>query len=153
MTSYITSDVVDFIKKQTIAVFNQFTKGHEDDNKLLRQQYAEIVKKIERLEERFVNEEIKGDLYSKFSEKFRLEKSEIEKNLLKSSEKVSNLEECVDLAVDFAMKMPLGWLSADYYTQQRIQYLLFPEGMRYDKETGKCRTFRINKLFVYVAYF
>jgi hypothetical protein len=68
----------------------------------LQTQYTEINKKIERLEERFIEEEINPDLYSKYAEKYRIERKEIEANLLKASKQVSNLEECVDIAIGFA---------------------------------------------------
>ena len=148
----ITVELIDLIRKQTIATFNQLTEGHQDAYQLLQTQYKEINKKIERLEERFIEEEIKPDLYSKYAEKYRSEKKEIEAHLLKASQQVSNLEECVDMAIGFATKLPFKWLSADYFTKQQIQFLIFPEGMSYDKQTDRCRTKRVNTVFAYIAY-
>ena len=85
-------EFIDLIKKQTIATFNQLTKGQEDEYVVLQKQLQELMQKIDRLEERFINEEINGELYNKYYEKFSLEKKELEKNLLKASKQVSNLE-------------------------------------------------------------
>ena len=148
----INIELIDLIKKQAIATFNQLTKGNEDAYHLLQKEHLEINKKIERLDERYIEEEINGELYARYSEKYRAEKKEIEANLLKASQKVSNLEECVDTAIGFATKWPSKWLSADYFTKQRIQFLLFPEGMTYNKQTDECRTSRVNTVFAYIAY-
>ena len=110
------------------------------------------MQKINRLEERFIEEEINADLYKKFSEKYVLEKREVEEHLLKASKQVSNLEECVDMTIDFTAKMPFKWQSANYYTKQQIQFLVFPEGIRYNRKTDQCRTTSVNAVFAYIAY-
>jgi hypothetical protein len=79
--------------------------------------------------------------------------SKIEKNLMKLSRQVSNLDDGVGTAIKFTLELPLKWVSADYNTRKRIQYLLFPEGIRYSKKTDECRTPRINTLFSYIVYY
>ncbi|HZY40333.1 MAG TPA: recombinase family protein [Mucilaginibacter sp.] len=145
-------DLINLIKQQAIATFNQFTKGNEDACIQLQEQYKELKKKINRLEERFIEEEINADLYNKFAAKYADELKEIEAQLAKASNKVSNLDECIDLAVNFALNLPKKWLSADYSTKQRLQFLVFPEGISYSRETDRCRTTRINSVFSYIAY-
>ena len=148
----VADDLLQLIKRQTVATFNQFTKGHEDAYHQLLQQHAELKKKIIRLEERFIEEEINAELYNKYIVKYTDELKEIEPQLLKASNKVSNLEECIDTAINFAVNLPSRWLSADYYTKQRLQFLVFPEGISYDRANDKCRTKRINSVFSYIAY-
>ena len=145
-------DVLKLIKQQAIATFNQFTKGHEDSYTLLQKKHTELITKIARLEERFIEEDITSELYYKYIAKYNEEKEEVEQNLQKASEKVSNLSECVDLAIKFATDMPKKWLSADYHTKQRLQYLLFPEGITYERETDQSRTTRINSVFLHLAH-
>jgi len=43
------------------------------------------------------------------------------------------------------------WISSDYYEKQQLQYLVFPEGMLYDKKNNAVRTNRINTLFREIA--
>ena len=145
-------ELITLVKQQAIATFNQFTKGNEDARQLLHEQYKELKKKTDRLEERFIDEELNAELYNKFAAKYADELKEIEEKLTKASNKVSNLEECVDLAVNFALNLPKKWLSADYVTKQRLQFLLFPEGISYDRKTDRCRTDRINSVFMYFAH-
>ncbi len=141
------------IKAQSIASFNQLTKGLEDQNQLLHQQYGEVKKKIDRLEERFIEEEITSELYNKYFEKYRLEKAEIEKNLEQSPKGTSNLAECVDMTLNFVAKVPNNWMLADYLTRQQIQNLIFPDGLVYSKKNDGVLTQRINSMFLQVAYF
>ncbi|WP_424546095.1 recombinase family protein [Sphingobacterium siyangense] len=146
-------DVIELIKRQTIAVFNQMTSGKQDDYDYLQKAHKDVLKKIDRLEERYIEEELNSELYNKFQKKYSEERSEIEEKLMKLSRQVSNLDDCIDFVIKFGRKLALKWNSADYNTKQRIQFLLFPEGIRYSKKTDRCRTFRINSVFLYIAYF
>ncbi|MBL7706856.1 MAG: recombinase family protein [Taibaiella sp.] len=141
------------IRKQATATFNQLNEDSGEDYKQLELQHKEVSQKLLRLEERFIEEEINKDLYERYSEKYSLEKKEIEKNLKNQVQRVSNLEEYVDLATEFASKMASGWDSSDYITKQAIQNLIFPEGMYYNKKKNKCRTTRVNILFSYIAHY
>jgi len=125
----------------------------EGDTHNLQQQYNSLNAKIERLEERYIEEEITAELYHKFSSKYKEEKREIEKKLLDATKQVSNLEECVEMTMGFASEMATRWHSADYSTKQDIQFLLFPQGISYDKKSDRCRTSRINIPLAYLAYF
>jgi site-specific DNA recombinase len=146
------SDVLHLIKQQAIATFNQYSKGYIDQNTVLQQQYTEVQKKIARLEERLIAEEIPSELYYKYMAKYNEEKEAMETTLSKATFKMSNLDECVNNAVDLAINLPKRWLSADYNIKQRLQNLVFPEGIFYNRITDKCRTPRINTVFLYLAY-
>lgn len=124
-------ELVTLLKTQTIATFNQLMQGQKDDEQVLLKQYEELKKKVNRLEERYIEEEINGELYNKFSAKYTEEKKEIEKSLKNLPQGVSNLDECIQIGFDFMAKAQEMWKLGDYYTKQAIQYLLFPEGIRY----------------------
>ncbi|WP_367273642.1 recombinase family protein [Elizabethkingia anophelis] len=145
-------DIIEMIKRQTVAAFNQLTATRQDDYKHLHEKHTEIVTRINRLEERYIEEEIGGDLYHKYRDRYETERAEIEGKLRKLSQQVSNLEESIKFALKFALEMPLKWVSADYNAKQRLQFLLFPEGITYCKKTDECRTPRINVVFSYIAY-
>ncbi|WP_293785660.1 hypothetical protein [uncultured Pedobacter sp.] len=95
----------------------------------------------------------KDEFLKKYSKKYSQEISEIERNLMSLSSKKSNLEKCVDLALEYAVDLPLKWVSADYHTKQQMQILLFPQGISYSKKTDESRTTMINSVFLYIAYF
>jgi hypothetical protein len=56
------------------------------------------------------------------------------------------------VAIDFAINLPKKWLLASYHIKQRLQFLLFPEGITYNRENDQSRTTRINSVFLYLAY-
>ena len=135
-----------------IATFNQLTQGSDDEAGLLKNQLNDITQKMERLEERFILEEINSELYAKYTEKYRAEKMAIEQNLENSNSKISNLEECIDKAFYYSSNLPSMWTSANYSVKQKIQFLLFPEGICYSKQKDQYLTTRINSVFASIAY-
>ena len=106
--------------------------------------------KLERLEERFVFEEINMAQYQKFKSKLTLEKNE----KLKFSEKVgfnlSNLEKALDIALNCAPKLSSLWAKGNLNEKRKIQKMIFPEGIEYDRKTDKYRTLRVNSFFSYI---
>ena len=145
-------DVLALIKQQAIATFNQYTQGYQDAYIVLQQKQQELTKKIVRLEERLIEEELPSELYYKYVAKYNEEKEVIEEAIAKATVQVSNLDECIDSAIDFAVNLPKKWLSASYHIKQRLQFLLFPEGISYNRENDMSRTSRINSVFLYLAY-
>ena len=67
-----------------IATYNQLNKGKEETCVTLRNQIKEIDKKLERLEERLIIEEIDRAMFDKYLDKFIKEKQEIKKQLVES---------------------------------------------------------------------
>jgi hypothetical protein len=96
--------------------------------------------------------EINSDLYNKYAAKYHEERREIEGLLLKAAGRVSNLQKSIDTALCLASKVAFKWRTGSYYTKQRIQFLLFPSGINYNKKNDGCRTERINFVFLYLAY-
>jgi len=148
----LSSEVLHLIKQQAIATFHQHTKGYQDEYIVLQQKQRELETKIARLEERLIAEELPSELYYKYVAKYNEEKEVIEEQLSKGAVQVSNLDACIDTALDFAINLPKKWLSASYHIKQRVQFLLFPEGMSYNRENDLSRTPRINSVFLYLAY-
>ena len=146
-------DFLELLKNQVVATFNQLTKNKEADSLELRKSYDQIKNKVDRLEERYIEEEVSKELYSKYYEKYSQEKNEIEQSLMALANKSSNLVKCVELALEYATQLPSKWVSGDYHTKQQLQSLLFPKGMSYDKKNDKVRTNEINFVFLYIAYF
>jgi len=58
-----------------------------------------------------------------------------------------NLEKVLNIAENISQL----WISSDYYEKQKLQYLVFPEGMLYDKKNDAVQTNRINTLFHKIA--
>ena len=96
-------DTVTMIKRQTVAVFNRLTAGKQDDYQQLQREHSQIVKKINRLEERYIEEEIGSELYHKYRDRYGKEKDEIEGKLARLSRQASNLDDSIGFVIKFAL--------------------------------------------------
>lgn len=63
----------------------------------------------------------------------------------------SNLEKAIEKGLKYAENLHQMWVSADYCNKQKLQYLLFPVGMSYDKENNTVLTTSVNTLFSEIA--
>ena len=112
-----------------------------------RNKLIEINTKLDRLEERFVFEEITQTQYEKFKQKLDLEKHQIEENLHNGGFDLSNLEKAIELALQYSLQLPSLWSSGDLEVKRGIQNMVFPEGILYDFKNGSYRTTRVNSIF------
>lgn len=140
----------DLIKRQMIALYNQSKEDQHSTRETSENQLQEISKKLERIEERFMNEEISKELYDKYTLKLNEERKQIQQILARSENPVSNLEEKINHIIEMAGKLSIYWGSANYVIKQKLQYLLFPEGIRYNRKTDQCRTNKINGVFLQI---
>lgn len=64
---------IPLFKLQMKTIYSQINEDRDKINEAFQKQLMKIKKKTERLEERYINEEITTDLYSKFNTKFKQE--------------------------------------------------------------------------------
>jgi site-specific DNA recombinase len=146
-----TEGVKSLVVNQVVSTYNNANKEKEGDQEAVKRQIVEVGKKLERLEERLILEEITLELYNKYSGKLKAEIVEMERGLLKTNKKVSNLQDCVKKALLFCAKLPTVWRLLAYKDKQIFQNLIFPDGISFNKKNGECRTTKINSAFLYIA--
>ena len=138
------------IKDVMLNTFKKQQKETFEEIEINKKAINSIDKKLERLEERFVFEEINKAQYQKFKSKLTLEKNE----KLKFSEKVgfnlSNLKKALDIALNYAPKLSSLWTNGNLNEKRKIQKMIFPEGIEYDRKTDQYRTLRVNSFFSYI---
>ena len=134
-------------KKQLIATWKKGNKDKAERVDFLKRNRAQIVKKLERLEERFVEEEISKELYEKYQAKYEANLAEIDLEMDRVSEKLSNPRELIQFATEIGQNIAKLWDSGVANLRQRIQEMVFPDGLAYDKESNKYLTPRINTIF------
>ncbi len=140
------------IKKEILFNLSKFSQQRQQESLNYKSQLIAVNNKIDRLEERFILEEITKEQFLKFSDKFKQERLEINKQLEKCAVKVSNLEKSVENLMSFSSNLPSLWTSSTYTDKLKLQKLVFPKGIRYNKENQQCRTVEINPLFSYIAH-
>ena len=139
------------IKKLMLEKIKARLSNAVDESKLLRKTITEKKGQLESLEEKFIMGEITKELYNKYSirynDEIQLLNSELEKSYIKSS----NFEKAVEKCLEIAQNISSAWNSAGFENKQRLQKLVFPEGIGYNKEEGVVRTSKINSLFSEIA--
>ena len=108
--------------------------------------------KLEGVEEQFVTGEIDQVLYTKYRDKFRENIRQIESELDSSRNQLSNLEKAVEKCLEMTLDLPSLWRKSNFPRKQRIQNLVFPEGIYYNRKNDDYRTPRINLLFSVTPY-
>ena len=140
------------VKNMFLHWIQQKTEVDEDGKKGLQLELASLRKKLDNVEERFVTGEIDQTLYVKFRDKFRENIHKIESELDTSQNQLSNLEKAVDKCLKMSLELPSLWKKASFAGKQRIQNLLFPDGIHYNRKNDDYRTTRINLLFAAIPY-
>lgn len=98
-------------------------------------------------------EEINRLQYDKFKSKIVAEMHQKRENLSSHSFDSSNLKKSINLALNYALNLPLIWSSGDLEIKRAVQYMLFPDGLGYDFQNKQVRTFRVNSIFSEIASF
>ncbi len=137
----------EIIRFQLEEQMNVFFESRIKDTKILKSNLAEVKKKLEAIEERFVIGEIDRNLYDKFRPKYEKECFEIEQELNKSDGYFSNLKKVIDFAVKVCRNPLIMWDKLDFGGKRVFQNLLFPEGIIYNREFDQYRTTRVNSFF------
>lgn len=134
----------DFLKKQVIATYNKINREREENKEKMREQIMDANRKIERLEERFMAEEITLDLYQKYGKLYKEELTKLEEAYNESGKRVSNLEKCIEIAFEMACNLHKMWDILTFKDRVIMQKVVFPEGISYDKKINRCRTKEVN---------
>ncbi len=139
------------IREQMIREYKKLIELNEENKLNADKKLCEFDCKLERLEERYVLEEITRDMYDKFYVKFIEERDKIEKERAKIGTEVSNLRLYIEAAFKASSKLATAWASADYNDKQALQFLVFPDGIYYNRKKDECRTPKVNAVFSYFA--
>ena len=148
LSSYqVDSKYVDIIKEVMIYTYDSVTKEVRENEANVKKQLSLLKTKIETIEERFAIGEIENDIYTKFNTKYKEDQKDLESNLLNSTISSSNLQIAIEKALKISSNLSEIWTSGDLTQKKKIQNLVFPSGIGYDKSNGKVRTERVNAIF------
>jgi DNA invertase Pin-like site-specific DNA recombinase len=146
----INPESAEHLKQITKYVFKLHNENIENELVDYRANLTKLNKKIERLEERFIDEEVSKELYDKHIIKFTQEKKEIEQTIKNSAIESSNLENCIDWVFAITQKLTDIWASEEYAHSETIQKVMFPDGITYDWKNKVFLTSRVNCLFLLI---
>ncbi len=139
-----------FISTIKEVIKQMFIDLHEESiNEIiaLEKKIPKLENNLEKIEERYVIGEIEKELYLKYKTQFEKELDEIRNEMGKSKFNLSNLELAIEKATKLALNLPKIWTSGNLEEKRRLQKMVFPEGILYNREKDTYRTLRVNTIF------
>ncbi|WP_245615959.1 hypothetical protein [Flagellimonas lutaonensis] len=124
------------------------------DQRRLTKELNQVKEQINTLERRYVVlNEITRSQYDLFMPELKTKQRELETRLGNEGINSSNLKKSVKMALDYACNLPSLWKLGDLETKRAIQYMVFPDGIRYDFKNKLVQTFRVNGIFAAIRSF
>ena len=139
------------IHQQLKYTFTQMNASTEENQASAKAKIADLSKHLDRLEERFILEEITGELYQKYRAKFEKEKDEIALQISKNKIEMSKLDDYINYSLNLSINLPKMWQQGDYTQRQELQNVFFPKGITYNRQKDECRTIETNEFLEEVA--
>jgi site-specific DNA recombinase len=125
---------------------NQYT-SNQFDEKINTKRIVELQSQLDTLEERYVLGKIEKEQYDKFAIKYQEQIDALRYEIEQNKNLSSNLNIAIEKGLNIAENISQLWVSSNYIAKQKLQFLVFPDGMQYDKENKAVRTTRINTIF------
>ena len=90
---------------------------------------------------------IKMILNKKFKDKYETQKEELQSKIENPTLNSSNLEWAIDKALSLSESLEKIWVNGNLKQRQKLQNLVFPSGLGYDKSNDRVRTPKVNAIF------
>ncbi|WP_394351352.1 recombinase family protein [Pontibacter russatus] len=135
------------VQEMMSQVFKRLSQDHEQEEKRLKLQLSELKKRYETLERRYAYGEIEREIFQKFGGELKVEEREVEASIEKLSGPLSNHQMLLEKGLKMMLTLSLSWRNSDASKRRRLQALVFPEGVQYDREKEAYRTTRVNSFF------
>ena len=128
-------------------VFSQYTDELVSQRTLLKKKETEIENDIKKIRVRYATEKIDDETYETAIKEFNNRKDIVILELEKCNFNLSNYEKQIPLILSKACNISVLWHEADLESKRKIQNLIFPDGIYWDKHIGNYRTISRNKFF------
>ena len=139
------------IKEQLKLTFKEHNDNLDENQTVIKRQLTDLTAKIDRLEERYILEEITAELYYKYKAKFEQEMLSIDAENINHKIELSKLDEYLNYALEYSTKLNEMWALGDYTQRQELQNTFFEQGIEYNRENSTCRTLETNEFLELVA--
>lgn len=148
LSGYDTPDAVTDIFRKVIKEELKGMNGEsEKELTALRKNLTETERNIKEIQLRFATGKIDEDTFNVAMSEFTKKKATLQTQIEENDLNLSNLEKRVDGVVAICSQLGTLWAASDFETCQKIQNLVFPEGIMWDKEKGTYLTIRENSVF------
>ncbi len=128
-------------------IMDTITASDDEARKLeviLKKQKSEYQNKLKKCKARYGMGDIDEDVYETTNQELQKRLDDIERGLAECRKNLSNLDDKVDEILSICCKLDCLWKNSSFETAQKLQNLLFPKGVFWDKEIDDYRTFNEN---------
>ena len=148
----IKPEVISPVQYQLEYLYQQQNKESVEQELTLKKSLTQVQKNIDNIEETyFIKKEMPRETYDKFVLKYQSEKDNILKQMESYQGKISNLESYIANALALSSKLSVVWSSSPVVIKEKLQKLIFPEGIYYNRQNGAFRTEKVNSIFAAIA--
>jgi len=124
-----------------------YQQESQDERKRIKKLLSEVETEIKNMKVRFASGKINDDIYSIAIREMQNRKDVLTLELEKCNENLSNLDAQIPIIIATACKLGTLWHDGDLETKRKIQKLVYPSGVFWDKENRCYRTENRNKFF------
>ncbi len=114
---------------------------------VLKKRKTELERQVKDVKVRHGLGKIDDDVYTVTMRTLNSDLSDVERELLNCSQDLSNLAEFVDDVIETCCKLGTLWRDGDFGFRQKLQILVYPDGIFFDKKNGGYRTENENEVF------
>ena len=146
MNTYtIPTVLLDMFREVVEQIIFSNNKEQSDAMSVLKKQKSELENKLKKCKVSRGMGDIDEDIYTTTVEVIQEKLAKIEVEIAKVKRNLSNLTSTVDEVVATCCKLGSLWSDSELELCQKIQNLLFPSGILWDKEIGNYRTINCNQ--------
>lgn len=149
----VNEEYLPLLKEQLFITFQEHNDSLQEHESAIKHQLTDIDSKLERLEERYILEELTGELYAKYKGKFEKEIERLAAEMKQNKIEMSKLEDYIAYSLTCCSNLNKMWHSGDYNQRQELQNALFERGIVYDRQKDECRSIEENEFVSAVALF
>ena len=147
----VKKSLMPMVKKKLALTFQNLNSDSIEKNKETVNHIRELKKKIESLEAKFIEGDIVRDLYQKYRSKYEAELKVNESEMDKCQNELSNPKEFIKFSVELCGNLSKMWASGGLSSKMKVQQVVFPDGIGYDRQKECYRTPRINSIIAQIA--
>ncbi len=121
-------------------LFNEWNKIAVNQQKQFKTRITEIENKVQAAKVKYGCGEIEKDIYDAVHNEFAPQLSDLKQKLEIAEINLSNYEPYVDYALQVSCKLDSLWKEFNIVRKEKLQNLVFPEGVFYDQKIKGYRT-------------
>ena len=128
-------------------VFEEYNQSKGETKKVLLKRKTECENRINTVKVRFGLGEINSEIYTATMSELNSRLAEIRRELEDAGKNLSNMMKYINQTIEMSCKLGGLWSDSNFSNRQKIQNLVYPSGIYFDKENDDYRTENENEVF------